>query len=143
MQGPARDGAGGVESSSGRECCCQHRWAGRGFLGTNVWSPGPGAAATESQLLGWELVVPSRHDVAAVHRSLRTAGYVAEHTPRRTDHEGPLGDAHPRSRRGAHHESVAPVGSPGRQSQGLTLAGVGAILTTASRTHPAHVVGEP
>ena len=50
------------------------------FLGTNVWSPGPGAAATESQLLEWELVVPSRHDVAAVHRSLCTAGYAAEHT---------------------------------------------------------------
>ena len=49
-------------------------------LGTNVWSPGPGPGANEAQLLEWELVVPSRDDVAAVGQSLRAAGYAAEHT---------------------------------------------------------------
>lgn len=49
-------------------------------LGTNVWSPGPAPAPDEAQLLEWELVVPSRDDVAAAGRSLRAAGYEADHT---------------------------------------------------------------
>lgn len=47
-------------------------------LGTNVWSPGPGPSADEAQLLEWELLVPSADDVAAVGRSVRSAGYTAE-----------------------------------------------------------------
>jgi catechol 2,3-dioxygenase len=51
-------------------------------LGTNVWSAGPAPAPHEAQLLQWELVVPSRDDVAAVGESLRTANYEADHTSR-------------------------------------------------------------
>lgn len=49
-------------------------------LGTNVWSPGPAPSADEAQLLEWELLVPSAKDVAAVGRSIRSAGYTAEDT---------------------------------------------------------------
>jgi catechol 2,3-dioxygenase len=51
-------------------------------LGTNTWSPGPSPSSDQAQLLDWELVVPSREDVAAAERSLRSAGY----TPERTAH---------------------------------------------------------
>lgn len=46
-------------------------------LGTNVWSPGPPAREDEARLLEWELVVPSPEDVAALGRSLASAGYEA------------------------------------------------------------------
>lgn len=49
-------------------------------LGTNVWSPGPGPAANDAQLLAWELVLPVRDDVEAVGESLGAGGYAAEHT---------------------------------------------------------------
>ena len=49
-------------------------------LGTNVWAPGPAPAANRAQLLEWELLVPSRDDIAAVGHSLRTAGYDIEDT---------------------------------------------------------------
>jgi catechol 2,3-dioxygenase len=49
-------------------------------LGTNVWSPGPAPSADEARLLGWDLLVPSTDDVAAVKRSLQAAGNPAEDT---------------------------------------------------------------
>ena len=49
-------------------------------LGTNIWAPGPAPAAQHARLLQWELVVPTGHDVAAVVRSIRDAGYTAEDT---------------------------------------------------------------
>jgi catechol 2,3-dioxygenase len=47
-------------------------------LGTNTWSPGPSPSPDQAQLLEWELVVPSREDVAAAERSLLSAGYTSE-----------------------------------------------------------------
>jgi catechol 2,3-dioxygenase len=49
-------------------------------LGTNTWSPGPAPAPQHSRLLDWELVVPAFADVAAVERSVRSAGYEPEST---------------------------------------------------------------
>jgi catechol 2,3-dioxygenase len=49
-------------------------------LGTNTWSPGPSPSSDQAQLLGWELILPSREDVAAADRSLRSAGYTSERT---------------------------------------------------------------
>jgi catechol 2,3-dioxygenase len=49
-------------------------------LGANIWSPGPAPSADQAQLLEWELVVPTREDVAAIGRSVRGAGYAAEET---------------------------------------------------------------
>jgi catechol 2,3-dioxygenase len=43
-------------------------------LGTNVWSPGPAASPDQARLLEWELVVPSRDDVAALMRHFQKAG---------------------------------------------------------------------
>lgn len=51
-------------------------------LGTNVWAPGPAAAADEARLLEWELVLPSPADVAAAGESLRAAGYTTEDAAR-------------------------------------------------------------
>lgn len=51
-------------------------------LATNVWSPGPAPATDQARLLEWELVVPSRDDVAAVGQSLRAADYETDHTSR-------------------------------------------------------------
>jgi catechol 2,3-dioxygenase len=47
-------------------------------LGTNTWSSGPSPSPDESQLLEWELLVPSEDDVAAAERSLESAGYTSE-----------------------------------------------------------------
>ncbi len=44
-------------------------------LGTNVWSPGPAPSVEQAQLLEWQLIVPSDEDVAAIGRSVRSAGY--------------------------------------------------------------------
>jgi catechol 2,3-dioxygenase len=46
-------------------------------LATNVWSAGPAPGSQEAQLLEWELIVPSRQDVAALGRSMMDAGYPA------------------------------------------------------------------
>ena len=46
-------------------------------LATNVWSAGPAPGPHEAQLLEWELVVPSSHDVAAIGRSMMDGGYPA------------------------------------------------------------------
>jgi catechol 2,3-dioxygenase len=47
-------------------------------LATNTWSGGPSASADQAQLLEWELIVPSRSDVAAAALSLQGAGYSPE-----------------------------------------------------------------
>jgi catechol 2,3-dioxygenase len=49
-------------------------------LGTNIWSPGPAAAANQARLLAWELIVPSRDDAVSAGRSLADAGYRCEST---------------------------------------------------------------
>jgi catechol 2,3-dioxygenase len=49
-------------------------------LGTNVWSSGPAPSPSEARLLQWQLVVPSRDDVAAVGRSLDADGYLSSQT---------------------------------------------------------------
>ena len=49
-------------------------------LGTNVWAPGPAPAANHAQLVDWELLLPSRGDIAAAGHSLERAGYDIEHT---------------------------------------------------------------
>jgi catechol 2,3-dioxygenase len=58
-------------------------------LGTNTWSSGPSPSPNQAQLLEWELVVPSDADVAAVGRSLRTAGYIAENMAQGVTTEDP------------------------------------------------------
>ena len=50
-------------------------------LGTNTWGHGEPAAADEARLLGWELLVPSGEDVAAVAQSLEDSGYAVETDP--------------------------------------------------------------
>jgi catechol 2,3-dioxygenase len=47
-------------------------------LGTNTWSPGPSPSPDQAQLLEWEVIVPADDDVAAIGRSLKAAGYVAD-----------------------------------------------------------------
>jgi catechol 2,3-dioxygenase len=47
-------------------------------LGTNTWSSGPPPSRDEAQLLEWELVVPSSHDVTLAASSLQSAGYTSE-----------------------------------------------------------------
>jgi catechol 2,3-dioxygenase len=49
-------------------------------LGTNTWSPGSSPSSDQAQLLGWELILPSREDVTAADRNLRSAGYTSERT---------------------------------------------------------------
>lgn len=50
-------------------------------LGTNTWASGPSPSPADAQLLEWELLVPSSHDVGAAARSLQSAGYTSERTP--------------------------------------------------------------
>jgi catechol 2,3-dioxygenase len=45
-------------------------------LGTNTWSPGPGAAETDARLLSWDVVVPGAADAEAAVRSLSAAGHL-------------------------------------------------------------------
>jgi len=47
-------------------------------VGTNTWSSGPSPSRDEAQLLEWELVVPSSHDVTLAANSLKSAGYTSE-----------------------------------------------------------------
>jgi len=47
-------------------------------LGTNVWAQGPAPSPEHAQLLEWELIVPSSHDLAAAADSLQAAGHAAE-----------------------------------------------------------------
>jgi catechol 2,3-dioxygenase len=49
-------------------------------IATNVWSPGPVAAAHEARLLAWELMVPSPADVDAAAQNLREEGYSVDKT---------------------------------------------------------------
>jgi catechol 2,3-dioxygenase len=49
-------------------------------LGTNTWSPGPSPLRDRAQLLEWELVLPSRNDVALAAGSLQSAGYTSDAT---------------------------------------------------------------
>ena len=44
-------------------------------LGTNTWSSGPPATAEDARLLSWTVRGPAAADVAAVGRSLESAGY--------------------------------------------------------------------
>ena len=44
-------------------------------LGTNVWSSGPGPSPHHAQLLEWELLVPSPHDVANVADNMQAVGF--------------------------------------------------------------------
>ena len=46
-------------------------------LGTNTWSPGPAATATQAHLLDWELLLPHTADATAAAHSLIAAGYAA------------------------------------------------------------------
>jgi len=43
-------------------------------LATNIWSPGPEPSRDQAQLLEWELLVPSAHDVGDVAQSIAAAG---------------------------------------------------------------------
>jgi catechol 2,3-dioxygenase len=47
-------------------------------LGTNTWSPGAPAADGEARLLSWDLVLPTREDVADAGLSLIDGGYTVE-----------------------------------------------------------------
>lgn len=60
-------------------------------LGTNVWSPGPSAAADEARLLDWELVVPDAAAAASVADRLGAQGYAAVRSERGVAASDPWG----------------------------------------------------